>query len=82
MFKITKENTTLTEADFAVDFLYAMKGALFIALFTMIAVCFIMWDINFVMIRLFAFTFLTTIGVHFALIKYINVLQEHIKDKK
>lgn len=82
MFNITKENTTLTEADFAVDLLCATKGALFIALFVMFGVCFIMWEINFVIIRLIAFTLFTTIGIYFILVKYLNVLQEHIKDIK
>ena len=82
LFNITKENTTFTEADFAVDFLHALKGALFLALFITFGVSFIMWEINFVMIRLVAFLLLTTIATHFILIKYNNVLQEHIKDLK
>ncbi len=80
MFKITKENTTFTEADFAVDFLCAIKGALFLTLFAMVVICFVMWEVNAVMIRLFIITFAITIGVHFVQVKYINVLQEYLKD--
>ncbi len=82
IFKITKENTTLTEADFAVDFLCAIKGALCIALFVLIAVCFIMWEITPITIRLFVFLLFTTIGICFVQNKYKKVLQEHLKDIK
>lgn len=82
IFNITKENTTLTEADFAVDFLCAIKGALFIALFVIVAVCFIMWEVKAITIRLFVFLLLTTIGIHFVQGKYMKVLQEHLKELK
>ena len=82
MFKIDKENVTLTEADFAVDFLHVIKGALFLVLFILFGVSFILLEINFVMIRLVAFLLLTIITTHFILIKYIHVLQEHIEDIK
>ena len=82
IFNITKENTTFTEADFAVDFLRALKGAFFIALFTLCAVSFIMWNINFLMVRLFFFLLATTGFIHYLQSKYIKVLQEHIEELK
>lgn len=82
IFKITKENTTLTEADFAVDFLCALKGAFCLALFVLWAVSFIMWDINLLMVRLFFFLLATTGFIHYLQSKYRKVLQEHIKDIK
>ena len=82
VFNISKENTTLTEADFAVDFLCAIKGVLFIVLFVIVAVCFLMWEVKAITIRLFVFLLLTSIGIHFVQGKYIKVLQEHLKDRK
>lgn len=82
IFKITKENTTLTEADFAVDFLCALKGAFCIALFVLCAVSFIMWNINFLMVRLFFFLLAATGFIHYLQSKYIKVLQEHIEELK
>ena len=82
MFKIDKENVTFTEADFAVDFLCAIKGALCVALFIMVVVCFVMWEITPMMIRLFISIALTTICVHFVRGKYKRVLQEYLKDIK
>lgn len=82
MFKLDKENVTLTEADFAVDFLCAIKGAFCIALFILIAVCFVMWEITPITIRLFVFLSLTTISICFVQNKYKKILQEHLKDIK
>nr|DAD71111.1 MAG TPA: hypothetical protein [Podoviridae sp. ctiuS14] len=82
IFNITKENTTFTEADFAVNFLYALKSAFCLALFILCAVSFITWNINLLMIRLFFFLLVTTGFIHYLQSKYINVLQEYIKDIK
>lgn len=82
IFNITKENTTLTEADFAVDFLCALKGAFFIALFVSCAVSFIMWEMNLLMIRMFIFLLATTAFIHYLQSKYRKVLQKHLKELK
>lgn len=82
MIEITKENTTYAQADFAVDSLTIVEGTLLLALFFIIAIAFIMWEVKLIAIRLFIFLVLTTIGVHFARNKYKKVLQEHLKDIK
>lgn len=82
IFKITKENTTLTEADFAVDFITALKGALLLALYINCAVFFVMWEVNTTLLRLSFVLLGTSIFLHFLQTKYRKVLQEHTKDIK
>lgn len=82
IFNITKENTTLTKADFAVDFLAALKGALFLALYINGAVFFVMWEVNTTLLRLSFILLGTSILIHFLQSKYRKVLQEHIKATK
>lgn len=53
MFKITKENTTYSEADSAVDILLALKLVFSVTLLVITMIIFILWEIQPIMVRLF-----------------------------
>jgi len=82
IFNITKENTTLTEADFAVDFLSVLNYTLLLAVYINCAVFVVMWEINTTLLRLSFVLIGTSVFIHFLQVKYRKVLQEHIKDKE
>ena len=79
IFNISKENTTRTEADFAVCFLSGLKNAFYLALFILCSISFILWQIKPVDIRLGIFFIITIYIIHYMLSKYKKVWQEYTK---
>lgn len=82
MFKITKENTTYSEADSAVDILLALKLVFNITLLVITMIIFILWEIQPIMVRLFLCILFVIVFLHFLQGKYKKVLQEHLEEVK